>query len=230
MQEQTTPPPPPDLPPPPPPAEPGTPAVEGIGPSPTELLGGLVARREELQEQMQRVEEQRDQIVGQLRRIEQQSMGEAARPGLEARLAALDARLVSLDAEIATADAAVAQAAAIPGAVIEVPPTIIHRSGPDEDVIVVGLFMAALVLFPLSIAYARRLWKRGAAAVTALPAELMHRLTRIEQGMDAMAIEVERISEGQRFMTRIFTESTERKALGAQVPASEDTEDASRRM
>ncbi len=224
MQEQTTPAPSPEQ------GAATTAQPEAVtGPSPTEVLTGLAAQRDELHEQMERVEGQRDEIVGQLRRIEQQNLGEAAKPGLEARLAALDARLVTLDAEIATADAAVAQAAAVPGAVIEVPPTIIHQSGPDEDVIIVGLFMAAMVLFPLSIAYARRLWKRGAAAVATLPADLMHRLTRIEQGMDAMAIEVERISEGQRFMTRIFSESTERRSLAEQVPVGEPIEEASRR-
>jgi hypothetical protein len=64
-----------------------------------------------------------------------------------------------------------------------------------------GLFMI-VVLLPLSIAYARRLWRRGAAAVSTLPGELAERLTRMEQAVDAIAVEVERIGEGQRYMTR----------------------------
>ena len=39
------------------------------------------------------------------------------------------------------------------------------------------------------------------------PRELADRLTRLEQSIDAVAIEVERIGEGQRFMTRLFTEN-----------------------
>ncbi|MCC6771265.1 MAG: hypothetical protein IT360_08645 [Gemmatimonadaceae bacterium] len=42
------------------------------------------------------------------------------------------------------------------------------------------------------------------------------RLERIEQAIEAMAIEVERISEGQRFVTKLLAErSTDAPALGA---------------
>jgi hypothetical protein len=44
----------------------------------------------------------------------------------------------------------------------------------------------------------------------ALPSDqvkrLEDRLTRIEQGIDAVSIEVERISEGQRFTTKLLSE------------------------
>ena len=36
--------------------------------------------------------------------------------------------------------------------------------------------------------------------------ELSSRLTNLEQSLDAIAVEVERVGEGQRFMTRLFTE------------------------
>jgi len=44
-----------------------------------------------------------------------------------------------------------------------------------------------------------------AAAGDASP-ELSSRLTSLEQSLDAIAVEVERVGEGQRFMTRLFTE------------------------
>ena len=40
------------------------------------------------------------------------------------------------------------------------------------------------------------------------------RLTRIEQGVDAVAVEVERISEAQRFTTKLLSEQ-QREKLGA---------------
>ncbi len=40
------------------------------------------------------------------------------------------------------------------------------------------------------------------------------RLTRIEQGVDAVAVEVERISEAQRFTTKLLNEQ-QRDKLGA---------------
>lgn len=36
--------------------------------------------------------------------------------------------------------------------------------------------------------------------------ELGTRLTHLEQSLDAIALEVERVGEGQRYMTRVFTE------------------------
>ena len=37
------------------------------------------------------------------------------------------------------------------------------------------------------------------------------RLARIEQAVDAIAVEVERISEGQRFTTKLLSERTEKR-------------------
>ena len=42
---------------------------------------------------------------------------------------------------------------------------------------------------------------------------MTQRLERIEQGVEAIAIEVERISEGQRFTTKLLAEQ-QRAALG----------------
>jgi hypothetical protein len=44
--------------------------------------------------------------------------------------------------------------------------------------------------------------------------ELTDRLTHLEQSIDAIAIEVERIGEGQRFITRLFTEKNIPRAPG----------------
>ena len=56
---------------------------------------------------------------------------------------------------------------------------------------------------PIARAYARRLESRPSAAI---PADVSARLERIEQAVDAIAIEVERVSEGQRFTTKLLAE------------------------
>ena len=40
----------------------------------------------------------------------------------------------------------------------------------------------------------------------AQPRELTSRLSNLEQSLDAIALEVERVGEGQRYMTRLFAE------------------------
>ena len=72
-----------------------------------------------------------------------------------------------------------------------------------------GLFtmLAVMVVgWPLARAFGRRLERKG--SVAALPPGTTEQLQRIEQAVEAMAIEVERISESQRFMARLQKSST----------------------
>lgn len=57
---------------------------------------------------------------------------------------------------------------------------------------------------PIARAYARRL-ERTPSQPSIAP-EVMARLERMEQALDSIAIEVERISEGQRFTTKLLAE------------------------
>ena len=57
---------------------------------------------------------------------------------------------------------------------------------------------------PIARAYARRL-ERGPNA-PAIPPDVAARLERMEQAIDSIAVEVERISEGQRFTTKLLAE------------------------
>ena len=45
-------------------------------------------------------------------------------------------------------------------------------------------------------------WLRRPRSLGTLPSDLMERLERIERAVDTTALEVERIGEGQRFLTR----------------------------
>jgi hypothetical protein len=188
--------------PPAPPAIPGSNAqVVGVSPSATAVYEGFVAQRRELRDQLETLQDQRRELSEQL---QDPMVNGANRSGLEAHIAQLDARISVLDQQIAAADAEVARAAAVPGAVVPDPPYV--RPGPPEEAFVLGGIFIVVVLFPLTIAYARRLWRRGAAAATAIPHELMDRLTRLDQAVDSIAVEVERIGEGQRFVTRVLAE------------------------
>jgi hypothetical protein len=188
--------------PPPPPAIAGSPVqVVGIPTSPTAVYQGFVAQRSELRDQLEGLQDQRRELS---RQLQDPMVTGADRAGLEGHIAELDARISAIDKQIAAADAEVAKAAAVPGAVVPDPPYV--RQGPPEEVFVLSGIFIVVVLFPLTIAYARRLWRRGAVAVSAIPHELMDRLTRLDQAVDSIAVEVERIGEGQRFVTRVLAE------------------------
>lgn len=60
-----------------------------------------------------------------------------------------------------------------------------------------------IVGLPLARAFARRMDRRGESASAS---EIMPRLDRIEQAVEAIAIEVERVSEGQRYTTKAIAD------------------------
>jgi hypothetical protein len=60
--------------------------------------------------------------------------------------------------------------------------------------------------FPIARAYARRVEQGD--ATKRVPLEVTARLERMEQAIDSIAVEVERISEGQRFTTKLLSERT----------------------
>jgi hypothetical protein len=52
----------------------------------------------------------------------------------------------------------------------------------------------------------------------ALPHDVSQRLARIEAAVDSIAIEVERVSEGQRFLTKLQADKVGISAGGAKAP------------
>lgn len=188
-------------------AWPGSSVVAGGGQGPGAVSSGANAaatyqayrnQRSELTHQLDRYQGQRGGISDRLR---SQRLSLVDRQGLEQQLVVVDKRIADIESQLAVADANVARAAAVPGAVVEVPPPLPH--GPPEEVYVLsGMFMF-VVLLPLSIALARRVWRRGAAVVTQIPQDIYDRFSRIDQSLDAIAIEVERLGEGQRYLTKL---------------------------
>lgn len=88
----------------------------------------------------------------------------------------------------------------------------------DEDIFFIGgFFFTTIVLglgIPLVRAYVRR--KELEAARPHAEPVLEGRLERIEHAIEAMSVEVERIAEGQRFVTRLLAERpAERVGIGS---------------
>jgi hypothetical protein len=91
---------------------------------------------------------------------------------------------------------------------IGVPPWRHEPAIPSEVVDIIGMLTfgtaAVLILRPLMRAFANRFERRGAP--TALPPEVTAHMERLEQAIEAVAIEVERISQGQRYTTKLLAE------------------------
>jgi hypothetical protein len=97
--------------------------------------------------------------------------------------------------------------------ITEVPPQDFPfgPGGPEIPVEAVVMFVAFCVMIvlvavgiPISRAFGRRIDRRSAVAPEL--SDLGHRLDRIEQAIETVAVEVERISEGQRYTARLMSE------------------------
>jgi hypothetical protein len=188
------------------PGVPGAPAG-----TPSQVYRALRAQRSVLGDQMDEVQSLRRDIVNQM---QEQNLPQAVKASLEKRLASTDDRIASLDKQIAASDQAVAQAAAVPGATVQAPSA--PRTNPDPDMVAGLTFTFLLVIaIPITIAYARRIWRRSARTEVRLPPEMVERMEGLERGVEAIALEVERIGEGQRFLTQAMVERGEVRAVGA---------------
>jgi hypothetical protein len=100
-----------------------------------------------------------------------------------------------------------------------IPPHAFDNTIPPqvEDIsIMFFLTIGAIIIFlPLVRAFARRMDRRGGTAQ--IPNEVSSQLAHLNQAVDAIALEVERISEGQRFTTRLLSEQRDaaRQTLGS---------------
>ena len=181
----------------------GAPARVGLSPQPisSEQAAFLRTRRDALSNQLESVQERRNEVADQLRSDETQA---AERPGLQDRLAVLDERLVQIEKDIASNSEQLANSPARGREGSTVP----ANGGRGFPINVNGnlltIFSFAL-LMPFAIQLARRLFapNRGPSRrELADLAAMQQRMNAMDGAIDAVALEVERIGEGQRFLTQ----------------------------
>ncbi|MDQ4080699.1 MAG: hypothetical protein M3125_08060 [Gemmatimonadota bacterium] len=69
-----------------------------------------------------------------------------------------------------------------------------------------SLIVGARIVLPLVSAWAKRLENRADSG--RVPPDVASRLERMEQAIDSIAVEVERISESQRFAAKLLSDKT----------------------
>src|SRR3954469_9325450 len=166
-------------------------------------LDALKAQREELSNQLQSVDSRRSKLISQLK----QTSDPTAVKGLENRLALLDARQLQLETDIQTTGQQLTSPEAGRLATTSNAPFAGGMSNRQQTTLsILGIIF---VLFPISVGIARGLWRRASrqGPPPAAFAQTAQRLERLEESVDAIAVEVERISEGQRFVTKLLSEA-----------------------
>ena len=187
-------------------------------------IGALTAQRSELQGQAGELSRRRNQLD------EQRHLASgAARADLEARIREIDTRTAQIDERINNINDRIVDAmdrlsteAPVP---VEVPqvkiPTITippfnfpgqfpGQRGPDPREIAGIMAAEAVVLVLIGVAFWRFGMRRMREQLTRAFASQESQMTQLQNAVDTIAVEVERISEGQRYVA---------KALGEGAPA-----------
>lgn len=190
---------------------PGSEVVTIPAPRTARDIEALKARREELSSQLKSVDGRRSKLISQLK----QTGDPTAIKGLEARLSLLDARQLQLESDIQQTGQQLTGPAAGVIAGTAAPPDFGGFS--QNQVMTLSVLSIILIWFPLAFGTARAIWKRSGrpGPPPAVFTETAQRLERLEASVDAIAVEIERISEGQRFVTKLLSESQPAPMLGA---------------
>lgn len=171
----------------------------------SEDVAALLARKDVLSNQLISAAGRRKDLARQLR-----TATGADKAGLEQRLAVLDGRIARLEGEIDENGRLLSSA----------PAALIAERGDQsnfgadlqgqimDSLTPVLVVFTLFVLAPIAFSISRLYWKRATLlrSQAAMPADSAQRLERMEQAVDAIAIEIERVSEGQRFVTRLLAE------------------------
>lgn len=196
---------------------PGSQPIAITAPRTSRDIAALKARRDELSNQLQSVDSRRSKLMSQLR----QTSDPTATKGLQDRLALLDARQLQLESDLAQTGQ---QLTSVPaGLIATTAAPLIYGGLSSNQVMGLSVLSIIFVLFPLAVGVGRAIFKRSntPAIPTQALTETAQRLERLESAVDAIAIEIERISEGQRFVTKLLSDGQAAPMLGAGQRAPE---------
>lgn len=168
-------------------------------------LRALAQKRSELERQLESVTDRREELADQM-----STAALPAKVGLQERINVLDERAARLEQEILQADDAISVALASGISMDQTTVGSGTSQGPDfetvdRDVMFGGFLAFVLLAFAMyrwGFARARAKFSRGAP-----PADTA-RLDQLQTAVDAIALEIERISEGQRYVTKVLGEGS----------------------
>ena len=146
----------------------------------------------------QALENARSTVEAQLEKLPPNA---ANRVQMHAQIAQIDQQIASVDQTIAGVQS---DASPEPWQIISAPPPYVQERMLPKDIFVLSGIFIVCVLLPLALAVSLRIMKRGVAKVAALPSDIADRLSRMESAIESTAIEVERVGEGQRYLTRVL--------------------------
>jgi hypothetical protein len=177
------------------------------------VAGALAPVRAQVQEELATAQAQRESIVLLMKHATTSAQKGSLQEQLnitDARIGKLQADLEKLNRQLTTQDG--------PPAIPMIPQRPMGTDDFNAAPMVLGIVGTIFIGFPLAIAFARLLWRRASGVAPATPVvsqEQARRFDRLEQSVDAIAIEIERISENQRYLTKLLAEPKQNASVGS---------------
>lgn len=168
------------------------------------LLGHRSSLSVDLQNQISKREEYRAALQANPNR-EQANELRATIAGIDQDIAATRSALQLVDRQLASIQGVEAAPVVAEGAITytEGPPVIIRSPLPGEPFLwAAGISTAALLMVFVALAYFRRTMRSAIDALASLQNQASTQMSALTSGIEAIAIEVERLGENQRFLSK----------------------------
>ena len=184
----------------------GKPVVIQV-PATTSEIRQLTLRRHELSDQLTEMTERRSELV---KEIIVAPEG-VTKTGLEDRVKLLDQQIIQLETDLATTGRQLSSAPSNLVEEINFETRAQQNNGDDwvEGMLAGGVGVLVPVILITLFMRRRRRKRKTAEPANTFGADSTDRLERLERGMEAIAIEIERVSEGQRFVTKLLSDSAQ---------------------
>jgi hypothetical protein len=138
--------------------------------------------------------------------------------GLLEHLKVVNERIVNIESDLERSGQTL-RSGQVPVGLVIVPPRFQSSSDAAER----GAAISAMVLIPIMFVFWASRWRRGKRREEHRSPEQDARFDRLEQAVDAIALEIERVGESQRYQQKVLAEANLMPAInaGQRVPVEE---------
>jgi hypothetical protein len=170
-------------------------------------ISAIRSRRSDISSQLTSSMERREGLIGEL-----EDAPPAAAPGLIAQIQVLDQRIIKIEQDMEASGQMLRTGLTVDNGTSLVGPREFGNGRGAEEAAARGAAMGAMILVPIFLVYmvarltrARR--RRNSPVQAEQDSRQEARMERLEQAVDAIALEIERVGESQRYQTKVLAEA-----------------------
>jgi hypothetical protein len=174
----------------------------------------LRQQRSDMSEQLGSARSRREDLVDQIR-----SAPDGTEQGLLEHLKVVDGRIIAIERDL-EASGQTLRSGQVPIGTVIVPP---RGSLQGADNVERGVAIGAVFSIPILVIFLLSRWRRRGIRREQTASNPMHdeRMERLEQAVDAIALEVERVGESQRYQAKMLAEANIMPGINAGQRAAE---------